>query len=535
MIAPISFSECAPIRIETISKFLVGIMYPQASHTGSIIPAATAQISHLLLVSAISTLILAGTESLISQAAASPLTASQTVNQPTEVITPLTTEFSLKAEPDLDADRADAAIAHPGIPDHAALNAFAVAAEYQTMPVQPIAFQIEENIAAKPTSLASEAIANQTAPHPAIDGLSNDTHHLSVNNRAGAEASAPPQQVAEVQSVPPRGESNRHSESSQLGVPIVRAQAAYILQDGNSSERLRATGIYAATPNLLFGATLDLTEGNGFNDSENATFDLNELYVTVSPQSLPNLHFTAGMVDLTSYFDRNSFAKDSVTHFFNSVFQTNPALAATGIGSRPAALVNWDLTDDLNVKAAGFSSSRDFGNLAIDGFAGEVGARFGNFVVRGTYTTDRDAGQNDGFREIFQFNRGNDRFGLRSGDREEAFGVNAELFIPELKLGLFGRYGHYQNLALDRGGETYSFGLNLLDLLMADDRLGLAYGMQLSNSNLRQRGDRIPDVLEAFYDFRLLPNLRAGVMVQERNGFSDSVLGLRIRADFDVK
>ena len=502
-------------------------MYPQASHTGSIIPAATAQFSHLLLVSAISTLILTGTESLISQAAASPLTASQTASQPTEVITPLTTEFSLTAEPDLDADRADAAIA-PVPPDPAALNAFADAAEYQTMPVQTIAFQMEEPI--------TEAIANQTALQTAIDGSSNDTPHLSVNSSAAPESSAPlPQPIAEVQSAPSvDSESSRH-DSSQLGVPIVRTQAAYILQDGDSSGRLRATGTYAATPNLLFGATLDLTEGDGFNDSENATFDLNELYVTVSPESLPNLHFTAGMIDLTSYFDRNSFAKDSVTHFFNSVFQTNPALAVTGIGSRPAALVNWDITDDLNVKAAGFSSSRDFGNLAIDGFAGEVGARFGNFVVRGTYTTDRDAGQDDGFREIFQFDRGNDRFGLRSGDREEAFGVNAELFIPELKLGLFGRYGHYQNLALDRGGETYSFGLNFLDLFMADDRLGLAYGMQLSNSNLRQRGDRIPDVLEAFYDFRLSPNLRAGVMVQERNGFSDSVLGLRIRADFDFK
>ena len=510
-------------------------MCPQASHPENSPPSTTAQLSRLLLIGAISTVILTGTESLISQAAqASPVVSNQT----TEIITPLETEFSLKAKPDLDAALAsDAAIAHPAIADSAVLEAFTNGADYQSLDVQPL----EENVAIAPVPPASEAIATQTlAPRP--NTLRPNTRSVStpippfVPASTGARSinssdnAAIETHIAEVQSTSPAS-----SKSNLLGVPIVRMQAAYILQDGDSSARLRATGTYAATPNLLFGATLDLTTGNGFSDSENTTFDLNELYVTLSPESLPSLHFTAGIVDLTSYFDRNSFAKDSVTHFFNSVFQTNPALAATGIGSRPAALVNWDITDDLNVKAAGFSSSRDFGSLAIDGFAGEVGARFGNLVVRGTYSTDRDAGQNDGFREVFQFNRGNDRFGLRSGDREEAFGVNAELFIPELKLGLFGRYGHYQNLALDRGGETYSFGLNLLDVFMADDRLGLAYGQQLSNSGLRHRGDKTPDVLEAFYDFRLSSNLRAGVMVQERNGFSDTVLGLRIRADFDVK
>lgn len=324
--------------------------------------------------------------------------------------------------------------------------------------------------------------------------------------------------------------------SRVLGTPLVRVQGAYILQDGESSGRLRVTGAYAATPNLLFGATVDLATGPDFTRSDGVGFDVNELYFTLSPEALPTLRFTAGMIDLTSYFDRNSFAKDSLTQFFNPVFQTNPALAATGIGSRPGALVNWDITDNLNVKAAAFSSSRDLGDFALDGFAGEIGARFGNFILRGTYATNRDAGQLDSFPEIFQFSRGNNRFGVVAGDREEAFGINAEAFIPELNLGIFGRYGHYQNLELDRGGDTYSFGINALNLFMAGDRLGLGYGRQLSNNSLRQdRGDRIPDVLEVFYDARLSPNLRAGITFQERNGFSDTVLGIRVRADFDLK
>ncbi|NJR65261.1 MAG: carbohydrate porin [Leptolyngbyaceae cyanobacterium CRU_2_3] len=387
------------------------------------------------------------------------------------------------------------------------------------------------------TSLDGSSVPSQIADSqiaaPAIDRM--DASALSEAEWF-QPVLEPPEPLQFVSDLPDADAAER--SSSELGAPLVHVQAAYVLQDSESSGRLRVTGAYAVTPNLLFGATVDLTAGENFANSaaDGVNFDLNELYFTLSPTSLPNLRFTAGMIDLTSYFDRNSFAKDSLTQFFNPVFQTNPALAATGIGSRPGALVNWDVTDHLNVKAAAFSSSRDLGDFAVDGFAGEVGLRLGNLIVRGTYANDRDAGQQNGFQEIFQISRGNNEFGFRSGDREESLGINAEFFIPELNLGLFGRYGHYENLAIDRGGSTYSFGLNLLDVFTPDDRLGLAYGQQLSNDSLRQEsGNNIPDVVELFYDFRLSPNLRAGVTVQERDGFSDTVLGIRVRADFDIK
>lgn len=324
--------------------------------------------------------------------------------------------------------------------------------------------------------------------------------------------------------------------SDLIGTPLIDLQGAYILQGDESSARLRATGIYVFNPSMMVGATVDLTTGNAFSDSESEGLNLNELYFTASPEDLPGLRFTVGLLDLTSYFDRNSFAKDSVTHFFNPVFQTNPALSATGIGSRPAFLVNWMVTDHLEIKAATFSSSRDLGEFALDGFAGEIGVRLGNFILRGTYATDRDAGQDDGFREIFQFSRNDgDSYGLLEDDRETSFGLNAELFIPELNLGLFGRYGHYENQDLDSGGDTYSVGLNFLDLFFPDDRLGLAYGRQLSNDELREdEGDEIPDVLELFYDVRLTPHLRAGVTIQQRDGFSETVMGFRVRADVNA-
>ncbi|NJN86892.1 MAG: porin [Leptolyngbyaceae cyanobacterium SL_7_1] len=325
------------------------------------------------------------------------------------------------------------------------------------------------------------------------------------------------------------------SASDLIQTPLVTVQGGYLLQGSDSSARARITGTYAFSSNVLVGATVDLTTGDAFSDSRQEGLNLNELYVAISPEGVPGLRFTLGLLDLTSYFDRNSFAKDSLTHFFNPVFQTNPALAATGIASRPSVLVTWNATDNLEIKAAGFSSSRDLGELDLNGFAGEVGLRFGNFILRGTYVTNEDAGQEDGFREIFGISRGDDDFGLLTGDREDAFGLNAELFIPELNLGLFGRYGRYENRELDRGGDTFSFGMNLLDLFLPNDRLGLGYGRQLSNNDLRQDdGDEVPDVLELFYDVRLTPNLRMGVTLQERNGFSETILGFRVRADFDL-
>jgi hypothetical protein len=260
--------------------------------------------------------------------------------------------------------------------------------------------------------------------------------------------------------------------------------------------------------------------------------NINELYLATSIADIPNLRFVVGQIDLTSYFDRNSFAKDGASQFFNPVFQTNPALAATGIASRPALLVNWSVTDNIEAKAAVFSSADKISDFSLDGFAGEVAVRYGNAIIRGTYASDRDAGVRDSFAESYSIARGNNEFGPIKTDREEAYGLNAEVFIPNLKLGVFGRYGRYENRDLGQGADTYILGASLLDLFTRDDRLGLAYGRALSSDRLR-RGDR-PDVLELYYDFQLIPNLRLGFTVQGRDNFSETVVGVRVKSEFDV-
>lgn len=366
-----------------------------------------------------------------------------------------------------------------------------------------------------------------------------DSPATAVTTAPIAQASTEP--AAESTDVPsnpeaieddPENQTPVSRSSRDLGEPLVQVQGIYTLQGNESSARLRVSASYPITPNVLIGGSVDLTTGDAFSDSPEQGLDLNELYVAVSPTEIPSLRFVVGMLDLTSYFDRNSFAKDAATQFFNPVFQTNPALAAAGLGSRPAILMNWTVADPLEIKVAGFSSDRDLNDFAIDGVAGEVALRLDNFIIRGTYITDRDAGQNDGFQEIYGLPRGSD-FGIDSDDREVAYGVNAEYFIPEIKLGLFGRYGWYENVDLDQGGTTFSLGFNLLDIFMPDDRLGLAYGRELSSDTLRADDEDYPDVWELFYDFRITPNLRAGVTLQAFDQFSETIAGFRIRADFD--
>ena len=315
-----------------------------------------------------------------------------------------------------------------------------------------------------------------------------------------------------------------------LTPPSLKLQTAAIQEGDEFSARARVYGHYFLDSNVAVVGAVDLSTGDAFSDTDSTGFSVSELYVVASPPNASELRGAVGLIDLTSFFDRNSFAKDSLTHFINPVFQTNPALAATQLESQPAALIHWRPVDEVILKAAAFSSG-GFDDLDFDAIAGEIGFNVGNLIVRGTYVSATDDGDRDGINESFQINR-NGVFGPQEGDREVSYGVNAEWFIPELNAGLFGRYGYHRNADLDISGDTYSFGVNFLDLFIDDDRFGIGYGRELSDDDRRQ-GDR-PDVLETFYDIRLAPNARAAVSLQFRDEFSETVLGFRIRADWDL-
>jgi hypothetical protein len=393
----------------------------------------------------------------------------------------------------------------------------------------------------------SRGLASDAAP--SLDIAPAEGPHGAPESMAGQppeESTSAPLEVVPADPLPaPPDHLPEESTSAPLQVmPVdplltpaerseVFTQAAFLQQGDETSARLRGGGIYVLSPSVFVGATVDLSTGESFSDTDQTGLSLNELYLTASPANLPELRFSVGLLDLTAYLDRNSFAKDSVTQFFNPVFQTNPALSTVNVASRPAALVNWTPVDELSLTATTYSSHKGLGDFSLDSFAGEVGLRLGNnAIVRGTYVTSRDSGQGDGFQEIFTFDRGNGQFGPLPGDREESFGLNAEVYIPEIKLGLFGRYGWYTNVDLGASGQTYSLGVNGLDVFLPNDRLGLGYGRQLSNDNLRQAsGGTVPDVWELFYDAEVVDNLRVGVSLQQRDAWTSTYLGVRLRYD----
>jgi hypothetical protein len=397
------------------------------------------------------------------------------------------------------------------------------------------------DLAARPASLGTEAPAPADRPATSVredpptfpeTALAPDSSleaalHEGVNQAELADPA--PSAIAQAETLEPENALAPLPGMAPAERSEVFVQAAYLQQGDELSARLRGGGIYVLSPSVLAGITADLSTGQAFSDSDQTGLSLSELYLTASPANLPELRFTVGLMDLTSYFDRNSFAKDSLTHFFNPVFQTNPALATANVASRPGALVSWMPIDAVSLTATAFSANRSLGSFALDSFAGEVGVRLGNAIVRGTYVSSVDAGRQDGFAELGAVDRGNGQFGALPGDRETGFGLNAEAFIPELRLGFFGRYGWYTNQTLGASGQTYSLGANGLDVFLPGDRLGLGYGRQLSNSDLRSGG--VPDVWELFYDAQIINNLRAGVSVQQRNGFSETYLGLRVRYD----
>ncbi|WOD38619.1 carbohydrate porin [Nodosilinea sp. E11] len=295
--------------------------------------------------------------------------------------------------------------------------------------------------------------------------------------------------------------------------PNLNVQGLYVLQGDRSSARARLSGDMFLTPNLLVGGALDLTTGPDLTSRDGV--QLTELYLTTALAGAPGLRFRLGQLDLTSYFDRNSFAKDISRDFFNPVFQTNPALigGVNNTASHPGGLVQWAVTDDITLNAAVFSSAGDITDFALDGFAGEVGFRTGDLIVRGTFATTRDT--------AFQ----------GTGGRLDAYGVNAEWFIPQANLGFFGRYGRLNNSGSGFSGDTYSLGLNVVDVFMDNDRLGLGYGRNLATAVAPGQS---PDALELFYDFELMPNLRLGFTFQQRDQFRESYAGFRIRSDWNL-
>lgn len=345
--------------------------------------------------------------------------------------------------------------------------------------------------------LAPTAALNPWALPPTMPGPNGQSLQESV--QTAASTTATPLVVADTQ--------------APLTRPTLDLQGLYILQNSRSSARARLNGSTFLTPNLMVGGTLDVVTGPDLTNSDGV--QITELYLATAIPNAPGLRFRLGQLDLTSYFDRNSFAKDNARDFFNPTFNTNPALIAGAnvTASRIGGLVQWAINDDITLSASAFSSAPGLSDFALDGFASEISFRTGNLILRGTYITSKDT--------EFQGTQ----------DRLNAYGINAEWFIPEADIGFFGRYGRLNNTNTGLAADTYSLGMTALDLFMDNDRLGLAYGRNLSTASVR---GLTPDALEVFYDFEVIPNVRIGFTFQQLNQFTESVAGFRIQSGLDL-
>ncbi len=126
-----------------------------------------------------------------------------------------------------------------------------------------------------------------------------------------------------------------------LPEPNLDVQGLYILQGDSSSARARLSGDAFLNPNFLVGGTLDLVTGPDLTNQDGV--QLTELYLATAVPGVPGLRFRLGQLDLTSYFDRNSFSKDISRDFFNPLFHTNPALIAGAnvTSSHVGGLMQW--------------------------------------------------------------------------------------------------------------------------------------------------------------------------------------------------
>ena len=98
-------------------------------------------------------------------------------------------------------------------------------------------------------------------------------------------------------------------EDGPLTPPSLKLQTAAIQEGNDFSARARVYGHYFLESNVAVVGAVDLSTGDAFSDTDSTGFNISELYVVASPSDLPSLRGAVGLIELSSFFDRNSFAK----------------------------------------------------------------------------------------------------------------------------------------------------------------------------------------------------------------------------------
>ena len=130
-------------------------------------------------------------------------------------------------------------------------------------------------------------------------------------------------EVTALETLPPTPENLEATLENRLET---RFQGVVLQEGEDTSARLRATLLYPLSDQWLTGAEVDLAGGEAFGQADRLSLQVNELYAAFAPASIPELRIVVGLIDLTSYFNRNSFVKIEPATFLMRFFRPIPSL-----------------------------------------------------------------------------------------------------------------------------------------------------------------------------------------------------------------
>jgi len=256
---------------------------------------------------------------------------------------------------------------------------------------------------------------------------------------------------------------------------------------------------------LLNGYTARLSEQNALN--------LREVWLRTELFG-QRLALTMGRLDLTNYFDANSFSNDESTQFLSDALVNNQMLGLTSNGTGVAA--EYDPKNGFRLKFGLQQSNDDATNLSESLFTlSEVGYTFTPFALpEGTY------------RVWFRTDN-------TATDTLTAAGLSFDQKLTNA-VGLFARYGS-QDLELEGRDHYWSAGVSFQNgfILNPQDTWGVGYSEMRPFSGEREK------LIEGYYNLLLTERLRlsfhlAHVLERPSEGeeFGYLLPGIRLQAAF---
>lgn len=267
----------------------------------------------------------------------------------------------------------------------------------------------------------------------------------------------------------------------------------------------------------------------------------------------PGLVVSAGQLDITGYFDTNSFANNERTQFLANTFVNNPAVEFGGTDNfySPGVRVTWWPVENVDISVGAFEGNGDY----VDAFDNPFYMAELNFALK-------PAGREGNYRVYYWNRQGRsdselantadpDNTGLIKAENK-GFGVSIDQMVTE-NLGVWLRAGE-QSKKVAQFNAHLSLGVNISGAAFGrpDDSIGLGVGSSRMSKVYRDYkksqdpafDDSIETYMEAYYSisvggasentgFHVSPDIQ---YVKNPGGDSNAgglfIYGMRLQAFF---